>query len=93
MTAQVSLADWRQITARAVQDAKSGDNQARTWLSKHLVGDDPLALVVLVEELRVALGEIRHYEAQLASSGPTAVSGGPRAPAGVASVPGATAAG
>ena len=51
MTGVVSLKDWRDITARAVQDAKAGDNQARAWLSKHLVGDEPLALAELLKKV------------------------------------------
>ena len=47
----VSPADWRAIVARAVADAKGGNPKAREWLSKHLLGDDPLALVELREEL------------------------------------------
>ena len=46
----VSPADWRAIVARAVTDAKGGNPKARDWLSKHLLGDDPLALVELREE-------------------------------------------
>ena len=40
----VSLEDWREIIKTAVSLAKAGDGPARTWLSKHLVGDDPLPL-------------------------------------------------
>jgi hypothetical protein len=46
----VSPADWRAIVARAVADAKGGNPKAREWLSKHLLGDDPFALVELREE-------------------------------------------
>jgi hypothetical protein len=37
-------------TQRAVEDAKKSDNAARSWLSKHLVGDEPLALAGLLQE-------------------------------------------
>jgi hypothetical protein len=47
----VSPADWLAIVARAVADAKGGNPKAREWLSKHLLGDDPFALVELREEL------------------------------------------
>jgi hypothetical protein len=47
----VSLEDWREVAARAVADAKHGNAKARDWLSKHLLGDEPLALVELSEEL------------------------------------------
>src|SRR5947199_9628742 len=48
----VSPSDWRAIIQRAVADAKAGDAKARDWLSKYLVGDEPLALVELTEELQ-----------------------------------------
>ena len=48
----VSPADWRAIVARAVADAKGGNPKAREWLSKHLLGDDPFALVALAGELQ-----------------------------------------
>src|SRR5262245_6272638 len=59
----VSLKDWREITRRAVEDAKKGGNAARSWLSKHLVGDEPLAMAGLlrdIEELKAVLGERLH---------------------------------
>lgn len=60
----VSQEDWREIVAKAVAGAKAGDARARDWLTKHLVGDDPHALIELVEELeslKALLGV--HYEA------------------------------
>jgi hypothetical protein len=36
-------AAWRQICARAVQDAQSGNAKAREWLGRHLVGDPSFA--------------------------------------------------
>jgi hypothetical protein len=47
----VPLSDWRAIVQKAVADAKAGNPRAREWLSKYLVGDDPLALVELADEL------------------------------------------
>ena len=47
----VSPSDWRAIIGKAVADAKAGDAKARDWLSKYLVGDEPLALVELADEL------------------------------------------
>jgi hypothetical protein len=65
----VSPEDWRDIVTRAVQDAKAGDHQARSWLSKHLLGDEPLALLELldeVEELRtMVLAPQRQQQAQV----------------------------
>ncbi len=34
----VSLATWRKIARRAVQDALNGDAGARSWLAKYLIG-------------------------------------------------------
>jgi hypothetical protein len=50
----VPLRDWREIVRRAVTDAKAGEHQARSWLSKHLIGDD-FVLVDLIDELREKL--------------------------------------
>jgi hypothetical protein len=47
----VPLSDWRAIVQKAVADAKVGNPKAREWLSKYLLGDDPLALVELADEL------------------------------------------
>jgi hypothetical protein len=47
----VPLAEWRAIVEKAVADAKAGNPKAREWLSKYLVGDDPLVLVELADEL------------------------------------------
>jgi hypothetical protein len=37
----VSLADWKAITEKAVDDAKGGDGAARAWLSKYVLGESP----------------------------------------------------
>jgi hypothetical protein len=63
MAAVVSIEDWEAITTRAVQDAKAGDNAARSWLAKHLIGDEPLALAELMEQveaLKAVIGEQRN---------------------------------
>jgi hypothetical protein len=63
MAAVVTIEDWQAITSRAVQDAKAGDNAARTWLSRHLVGDEPLLLNELMEqvaELKATLEGSKH---------------------------------
>ena len=54
----VSPADWRAIIGKAVADAKAGSPKAREWLSKYLVGDEPLALVELGEELQRLKSEL-----------------------------------
>jgi hypothetical protein len=63
----VSLEDWRAIVQKAVASAKAGNARAREWLSKYLVGDDPLALVELPEqlaELRREVEGLQHGDAQ-----------------------------
>jgi hypothetical protein len=60
MVGAVSLEDWAAITQRAVADAKVGDAQARSWLSKYLLGDEPIVLADTLEELR---GEIERLRA------------------------------
>ena len=47
----VSLDDWQAIVQRAVQDAKDGDNTARQWLTKLLVGER-------VKNLTTALADV-----------------------------------
>src|SRR5260370_42073576 len=54
----VSPSDWRAIIQRAVADAKAGNAKARDWLSKYLVGDEPLALVELTEDLQRLKSEL-----------------------------------
>jgi len=43
LTTSVALDDWRAVVARAVEDAKNGDPRARDWLSRYLVGSEPIA--------------------------------------------------
>lgn len=47
----VSLSDWEAIVKRAVQDATNGDNAARQWLTKLLVGER-------VKNLTTALADV-----------------------------------
>jgi hypothetical protein len=47
----VPLAEWGKVVRRALKDAKRGDPSARAWLSKHLVGDDPLGLIELLDRV------------------------------------------
>src|SRR5437016_5305664 len=54
----VSLDDWREVVGKAVTDAKAGNAKARDWLSKYLLGDEPLALVELTEELQRLKSEL-----------------------------------
>ena len=39
LTAACSVDDWREISERAVKDAKAGDHRAREWLCKYIVGE------------------------------------------------------
>jgi hypothetical protein len=41
----VTLADWKEVVARAVADAKGGDQAARSWLAKYLIGANPRTLL------------------------------------------------
>jgi hypothetical protein len=77
LAAVVKLTDWRGIVKKAVADAKAGDAQARNWLSKHLCGDDPLALAELVEELHAELERLRHGNANAGAAGPNPPGPGP----------------
>jgi phenylpyruvate tautomerase PptA (4-oxalocrotonate tautomerase family) len=51
----VTLDDWREVVTGAVQAAKGGDPQARTWLAQYLVGRPeskaPTAVSVIVNQL------------------------------------------
>src|SRR5688572_23134267 len=49
----VSAADWQDVVARALADAKIGDARARDWLARLLVGvHAPSLLDVAVSEAR-----------------------------------------
>jgi hypothetical protein len=61
LSAAVPLSEWRLVIAKALEQAKAGDALARAWLSKHLVGDDPLTLEVMAEQL----DELRAHVEQL----------------------------
>lgn len=51
----VTLDDWRDVVKGALQEAKGGDPQARTWLAQYLVGKPeakaPAAMTVVVNQL------------------------------------------
>ena len=51
----VTLDDWREVIAGALNSAKEGDPQARAWLAQYLVGKPetkaPTPLTVVVQQL------------------------------------------
>jgi len=47
----VSLDDWKEVIRKALEQAKAGDSRARDWLSRHLVGEDPVTVVQILDEL------------------------------------------
>ena len=51
----VALADWREVVARAVADAKAGDQGARNWLAKYLLGCNPRTLLDIAADEQVGL--------------------------------------
>ena len=54
----VTLDDWRDVVAGALNSAKEGDPQARAWLAQYLVGKPetkaPTPLTVVVQQLNGA---------------------------------------
>ena len=54
----VTLADWQDVVAGALQAAKEGDSSARAWLAQYLVGKPdhkaPTPLTVVVQQLNGA---------------------------------------
>lgn len=54
----VTLNDWRDVVAGALQAAKQGDSSARAWLAQYLVGRPegkaPTPLTVVVQQLNGA---------------------------------------
>jgi hypothetical protein len=72
----VPLKYWKLVVKKALADAAQGDAQARTWLSKYLIGDDPLSLIEVVEELRAELERLRHANGGTAERGAGPAGGG-----------------
>jgi hypothetical protein len=58
--AGVPLEDWTQIVRKGVADAKDGDARAREWLSRSLIGADPIPVQAQVDELRAAGERLTH---------------------------------
>lgn len=78
--ASVSLAAWRKIVRKAVEDAEAGDAKSREWLSKILIGDNP-AVAALVDEMKAELEALRNNGHANAGGEAPAV-GEPTAPGG-----------
>jgi hypothetical protein len=55
----VSLDDWRDVVQAAVVAAKEGDGKARDWLTRYLVGENPLTLADLAADEAAELGAER----------------------------------
>jgi hypothetical protein len=51
LLACVSIEEWKRIVCRAVEDAIDGDHKAREWIGRLLIGDEPIALAEVVEEI------------------------------------------
>jgi len=43
----VTVDVWRDVVTRAVEDAKAGNARARDWLSRYVLGAEPLNLLAL----------------------------------------------
>lgn len=53
-----TLGAWRDVVAKAVEDARAGDDKAREWLTRYLLGKTPMSLMELAkrEDLGVEAG-------------------------------------
>jgi hypothetical protein len=59
LQAVVNAREWKAICIKARDQAKGGDPKAREWLSKHLIGSDPVSVLELVNDLRQELEKLR----------------------------------
>jgi hypothetical protein len=55
----ITLDDWKDIVKAAVTAAKQGDGKARDWLTRFLVGSNPLSLTDLAADETAELGAER----------------------------------
>jgi len=62
LTDAVTLADWKKIVIKAVEDAKEGDHQARQWIGRYLIGDAQPDEVVIVEETEQLQHELQQVD-------------------------------
>jgi hypothetical protein len=47
----VPLRRWRAVVLKALEQAEAGDAKARDWLSRHLVGAEPLLVIELADRM------------------------------------------
>ena len=55
---------WREITMKAVEQAKRGDARARQWLSDYLIGK-PISMVMAVQEKQDTLITVQYIRDKL----------------------------
>lgn len=55
---------WREIVAKAVEQAKRGDARARQWLSDYLIGK-PVSMVMAVQERQDTLVTVKYMRDNL----------------------------
>jgi len=55
---------WREITMKAVEQAKRGDARARQWLSDYLIGK-PISMVMAVQERQDTLITVKYMRDNL----------------------------
>ena len=55
---------WREITMKAVEQAKGGDARARQWLSDYLTGK-PISMVMAVQERQDTLITVKYMRDNL----------------------------
>ena len=55
---------WREIVAKAVEQAKRGDARARQWLSDYLIGK-PISMVMAVQERQDTLITVKYMRDNL----------------------------
>ena len=55
---------WREIVAKAIEQAKRGDARARQWLSDYLIGK-PISMVMAVQEKQDTLITVKYMRDNL----------------------------
>jgi hypothetical protein len=77
LVSRCNIKEWGLIVDRAVKDAKDGNDRARDWLSRNLLGRDPVPLIQVlmqasptarVADIQEQLDVIRAMRAELATS-------------------------